>query len=107
MTKSEVISILDKHIDALKEIMKEVQELQEKFKKYGYRGEASVNSCLDLSLTIQSRMREIASNKKRIGSISDEELALIDLQTVVDKACDAVEGCRKTCVSLRRRFDWI
>jgi hypothetical protein len=107
MTKSEVISILDKHIDALKELMKEVHELQEKFKKYGYRGEASVNNCLDLSLTIQSRMREIASRKKRISSISDEELALIDLQTVVDKACDAVEGCRKTCISLRRRFDWI
>ena len=107
MTKNEVISILDKHIDALKEIMKEVQELQEKFKKYGYRGEASVNSCLDLSLTIQSRMRELSSRKKRIGSISDAELSSIDLQTVVDKACDAVEGCRKTCISLRRRFDWI
>ena len=107
MTKSEVIFILDKHIDALKELMKEVHELQENFKKYGYRGESSVNNCLDLSLTIQSRMREIASRKKRISSISDEELASIDLQTVVDKACDAVEGCRKTCVSLRRRFDWI
>ena len=107
MTKSEVISILDKHIDALKEIMKEVQELQEKFKKYGYRGEASVNSCLDLSLTILSRMRVLSSRKIRISSISDEELALIDPQTVIDKACDAVEGCRKTCISLRRRFDWI
>ena len=107
MTKNEVISTLNNYTEDLKGIIKEAQGLQKEFAKYGYRGEQSILCCIDLIVGIQSKMRTFSSSKKCISTMSDSELASIDLQDMLNKALEGVEYYRNIYNSLRNRLNWI